>query len=137
WKGDLILKGVMSPEDAKMGIAAGVDAVYVSNHGGRQLESAPPAIQALPIIREAIGPSAPLVFDSGVRSGDDVVCALASGADFVMLGRPMLYAIAGSGRAGLNTFLNVLMDDVSIVMAQIGCRSPAEVGANCLVGTCG
>lgn len=137
WKGELILKGVMSPEDAKMGIAAGVDAVYVSNHGGRQLESAPPAIHALPVIRQAVGPSAPLVFDSGVRSGDDVVCALASGADFVMLGRPMLYAIAGSGRAGLDTFLNVLIDDVSIVMAQIGCRSPAEVGANCLAGTCG
>jgi len=67
-----------------------------------------------------------------VRSGDDIVCALASGANFVMLGRPMLYALADRGSAGLQEFLKVLIDDVSIVMAQIGCRSPSEVDAGCL-----
>ncbi|MEK9743140.1 MAG: alpha-hydroxy acid oxidase [Gammaproteobacteria bacterium] len=132
WRGRLILKGVMSPDDAVRALSTGADAVYVSNHGGRQLESAPPAIKMLPIIREAVGPSAPLIFDSGVRSGDDIVCALASGANFVMLGRPMLYALADRGSAGLHEFLKLLIDDVSIVMAQIGCRSPSEVDAGCL-----
>jgi tRNA-dihydrouridine synthase len=97
WKGKLIVKGVTSADDAKRIRKCGADAVYVSNHGGRQLDSVPPAIDLLPLIRNAVGPDYPLIFDSGVRSGEDVVKALALGADFVMVGRPILLCACGRG----------------------------------------
>lgn len=93
WKGKLVVKGVLSPTDALRIKAAGADAIYVSNHGGRQLDSAPAAIDALGPIRAAVGRDYPLLFDSGLRSGEDIVKALALGADFVMLGRPFLYDV--------------------------------------------
>ena len=88
WKGKLIVKGVLGSEDALRIRDAGADGVYVSNHGGRQLDSAPPAIRQLPLIREAVGPDYPLLFDSGVRNGEAVIKALALGADFVFVGKP-------------------------------------------------
>ena len=93
WKGRLIVKGVLDHDDARRIRDAGADAVYVSNHGGRQLDSAPAAIQVLPAIRAAVGPDYPLLFDSGVRNGESVIKALALGADFVFIGRPFLYAM--------------------------------------------
>ncbi len=120
WPGKLIVKGITSPEDAVRVQGLGVDAVYVSNHGGRQLDSAPPAIDLLPIIRNAVGPNYPLLFDSGIRNGEDVVKALALGADFVMLGRPTLYALAAAGGAGLQSLLQCFADDIDLAMAQIG-----------------
>ena len=123
----------MAERDAVQAVSSGVDAVYVSNHGGRQLESAPAAVKMLPRVRETVGIGFPLIFDSGIRSGDDIARSLASGADFVMLGRPMLYALGGKGEAGLREFLRLLIDDLSVVMAQLGCRSPAELNADCLV----
>lgn len=120
WKGKLIVKGVLSPVDAVRIKDAGADAVYVSNHGARQLDSAPPAIQALPLVRDAVGPDYPLIFDSGLRSGEDIVKAYALGADFVMLGRPMLYAIGADGARGLATLIDILADEISVVLAQIG-----------------
>jgi len=132
WKGNLVLKGVMSCEDAKRATAANVDAVYVSNHGGRQLESAPAAISRLSKIRTVLGDDTSVVFDSGVRNGDDVARALATGADFVMLGRPILYALAGRGEGGLNEFLRLLIDEFSIVMAQLGCTEPAQINHECI-----
>ena len=127
WPHKLILKGVMCAEDARNAVDAGVDAVYVSNHGGRQLDSAPPAISMLPLIREALGPEYPIVFDSGVRSGEDIVRTLASGAGFVMLGRPFLYALGAGGAGGLSQLLSLLMNELSTVMAQLGCTHPAQL----------
>jgi L-lactate dehydrogenase (cytochrome) len=120
WKGKLVVKGVLSPDDAVRIKDAGADAAYVSNHGARQLDSTPPAIQALPLVRDAVGPDYPLIFDSGLRSGEDIVKAYALGADFVMLGRPMLYAIGADGARGLSTLIDILADEISVVLAQIG-----------------
>ena len=89
WTGKLVVKGVLSPAEAVRIKDAGADAVYVSNHGGRQLDGAPAAIHALPQVRAAVGADYPLIFDSGIRSGEDIVKALALGADFVMLGRAL------------------------------------------------
>ena len=127
WPHKLILKGVMCAEDAHNAVDAGADAVYVSNHGGRQLDSAPAAISMLPLIREALGPEYPIVFDSGVRSGEDIVRTLASGAGFVMLGRPFLYALGADGAGGLSQLLSLLMNELSTVMAQLGCTRTAQL----------
>ena len=120
WKGKLIVKGVLNPDDAKRIRAAGADAVYVSNHGGRQLDSAPPAITALAQVRAALGPEFPLIFDSGVRSGEDILKALACGADLVMLGRPLLYALGADGARGLSSLLDAIVESLLVAMAQIG-----------------
>jgi L-lactate dehydrogenase (cytochrome) len=135
WKGALIVKGVMSPADALRVKAAGVDAIWVSNHGGRQLGSAPAAIQALPQIRRTVGPDFPLLFDSGIRSGEDVVKALAMGADFSMLGRPFLYAIGAAGAKGMTTLFDILEEDISTTLAQIGLTSVEQVDGNALAST--
>ena len=132
WDGKLIVKGITSPEDAARAQGLGVDAIYVSNHGGRQLDSAPPAIDILPIIRGAVGPDFPLLFDSGVRNGEDVVKALALGADFVMLGRPALYALAAAGGAGLQSLLQCFAEDIDLAMAQIGAARIDDIDAGCL-----
>jgi isopentenyl diphosphate isomerase/L-lactate dehydrogenase-like FMN-dependent dehydrogenase len=132
WKGKLIIKGVLSTEDAVDIKNAGADAIYVSNHGARQLDSAPAAINALPLIRQAVGKDFPLIFDSGIRSGEGIVKALALGADFVMLGRPMLYAIGAAGEAGLSTMIRNLSDEVSLTLAQTGLRKVEDVDVNVL-----
>jgi len=132
WPGKLVVKGVMSAEDAVRIRDAGADAIYVSNHGGRQLDSAPPAIHALPLIRAAVGPDYPLIFDSGVRTGEDVVKALAMGADFVMLGRPVLYAMGADGARGLATLFDMLIHDIDVTLAQIGARTVGEIDGDVL-----
>jgi len=121
WPGKLVVKGVLSAEDAVRCRDAGVDAVYVSNHGGRQLDSAPAAIQMLPLIRNAVGIDFPLIFDSGIRSGEAIIKALALGADFVMLGRPFLYAIGAAGQQGLDRVVSLLEQEVGLTLAQLGC----------------
>ena len=105
---------------------AGVDAVQVSSHGARQLDSAPSPISVLPAIRKAVGPDFPLFFDSGLRSGEDVVKAYDQGADFTFLGRILQFAIAiaaGGGEEGLQRLWDVLRDETSITLAQIGATS--------------
>ena len=99
---------------------AGVDGIQVSSHGARQLESAPTPIEVLPRIRAEVGFDYPLFFDSGIRSGEDVMRALQQGADFVFLGRILQYAIAAGGEPGLHRLWNILSDEMSIAMAQIG-----------------
>ncbi len=134
WQGRLIIKGITSARDAVRVRDAGVDAVYVSNHGGRQLDSVPAAIDLLPRIRAALGPNMPLLFDSGVRSGEDVVRALALGADFVMLGRPVLFAL-GAGRAkGLTMLLDCFVQDTDVAIAQLGLDSVAGLRSGVLFG---
>ncbi|MGI9393459.1 MAG: alpha-hydroxy acid oxidase [Boseongicola sp.] len=132
WAGKLIVKGITSPEDAVRVQSLGVDAIYVSNHGGRQLDSAPPAIDILPIIRDVVGPDYPLLFDSGIRNGEDVVKALALGADFVMLGRPILYALAAAGGEGLQALIQCFADDIDLAMAQIGVSRIEDIDAQTL-----
>ncbi len=133
WKGKLVIKGVSHVDDARKAIDAGVDAIYVSNHGGRQLDAAPAAITRLVEIRKALGPAATLFFDSGVRSGDDIVRAMACGADFVFLGRPFLYAMAAAGESGLQQIIDVLSQQVSTVMAQTGVTSVDQLTEDILV----
>lgn len=133
WNDNLVVKGVLDPGDALRIRQAGVDGIYVSNHGGRQLDSAPAAIDRLPLIREAVGADYPLLFDSGIRSGESVVKALALGADFVMLGRPFLYGLAAGGDAGLNRVIDVLENEISICMAQLGCTDINRINSDTLV----
>ncbi|OAN95156.1 alpha-hydroxy acid oxidase [Sulfitobacter geojensis] len=120
WQGKLVVKGVLDVEDAVMLKQAGVDAIQVSSHGARQLESAPAPIKVLPAIRKAVGPDIPLFFDSGLRSGEDVLKALHAGADFTFFGRILQFAIAAGGEDGLNALWQVLSDELSIAMAQTG-----------------
>lgn len=133
WKGKLVIKGISHVDDAKKAMDYGVDAIYVSNHGGRQLDAAPASITQLIKIRQTLGPDATLFFDSGVRSGDDIVRALACGADFVFLGRPFLYAMAANGACGLQQIIDVLAQQTSTVMAQCGVTSIADISSDILV----
>jgi L-lactate dehydrogenase (cytochrome) len=128
WRGQLIVKGVMHPDDAERIAKMGVDAIYVSNHGGRQLDAAPSAISALHQIRQRLGPQFPLVFDSGVRTGEDVVKALSCGANMVMLGRPVLYALAAGGEGGLQQWLASLREELWVTLSQLGLSRIQDVG---------
>ena len=123
WKGNLIIKGVMCAEDALLVQSEGVDGILVSNHGGRQLDASPPAISVLPHIRAAVGSGFPLLFDSGIRSGEDVVKALALGADFVLLGRAVLFALGANGSRGLDNLFDIFSSDIDTILAQIGCAN--------------
>ena len=120
WEGKLVVKGVMSQEDALKIKNEGADAIQVSNHGGRQLESATSAINALPLIREALGKEFPLIFDSGIRSGGDIVRALAFGADYVMIGRPLMYAIGADGAKGLRKIIEIIKGELSTTLGLVG-----------------
>ena len=137
WKGRLVVKGVTSVPDAVRIQASGVDAIYVSNHGGRQFDSVPPSIDLLPRIRSAVGPDYPLILDSGVRSGEDVVKALALGADFVMLGRPLLYALAAEADRGLYSLIRVFAEEIDLAMTQLGIGSIADLDAKSLFAPTG
>jgi len=120
WDGNLVAKGVTSVEDAQRLKAIGVDAIQVSTHGGRQLDSAPPPILALRDIRQAVGTNFPLFYDTGLRSGEDVVKAYAMGADFVFFGRALQFAIAAGGEASLTQYSNLIANDISLTLAQLG-----------------
>ena len=120
WPRTLVVKGVLAPADALAAKERGIDALYVSNHGGRQLDSVVPAIHMLPRIRQAVGEGYPLLFDSGVRNGDGIIKALALGADFVMLGRPFLYAIGADGERGMERIVEILREEISVSIAQLG-----------------
>jgi L-lactate dehydrogenase (cytochrome) len=126
WPGNLVVKGVLDPDDAVALRDAGVDAVQVSSHGARQLESAPAPIHALSAVRAAVGPDYPLFFDSGLRGGEDVVKAYAQGANFAFLGRNLQFAITAGGEEGLSQLWSVLRDETSITLAQIGATSLAQ-----------
>lgn len=123
WKGNLVIKGVLSARDAIKMKEMGVDAIQVSSHGGRQLDSAPPAILALARIRDAVGHDFPLFYDSGLRSGEDIIKAYAMGANFVFLGRPLLFAMAALRDKGLNQIVDIFATEISVALAQLGiCR---------------
>lgn len=129
WKGKLIVKGVMSPNDALKIKEAGADAIQVSNHGGRQLDSALPAIEALPLIRNIVGKEFPLIFDSGIRGGSDILRALALGANFVMLGRPLMYGIGADGSRGLKKILNIIKEELSTALGLVGLTDVNDISS--------
>lgn len=128
WPRKLLIKGVLVADDARLALQHGADGVVVSNHGGRQLDGARAAIDALPAIVEAVGGRMPVLFDSGVRRGADIVKALALGADFVFAGRATLYGAAAGGEAGVARALELLCSETDRVMALIGCNTVAELG---------
>ena len=131
WPGKLVAKGVLDTEDALRLRDAGVDAIQVSSHGGRQLDAAVPPILALRAIRAALGPDFPLFYDSGIHSGEDVVKAYAMGADFVFLGRVVLFALAAAQEAGLTRIRDMLSEEIEITLAQTG-----QTGMRALQGIC-
>jgi len=116
----VVLKGILTPADAIKAKEIGAQAVIVSNHGGRVLDCVPSAISALPLIRQAIGPSFPILFDSGVRSGSDIYKALALGANAVMIGRPFLHALTVAGALGVAHVLRLLKDELLVTMSLMG-----------------
>ncbi len=133
WKGKLIIKGVMSPDDAVQIKEAGADAIQVSNHGGRQLDSATAAINMLPLIRKSVGSDFPLIFDSGIRSGSDIVRALAFGADYAMIGRPVMYAMGADGRKGLRRIVEIIKEEVSTTLGLVGLNDINDVTSKIVI----
>lgn len=127
WKGPLVVKGLLHPADAEQAIAIGVDGIQVSNHGARQFNGTPAAIDALPAIVAAVKGRVAVLFDSGVRSGLDIMRALALGADFVLLGRAFQYGVAALGQAGGDLVTEILMADLKNNMSQTGCASLTEI----------
>lgn len=138
WPGKIIVKGVLSPKNAAQYATLGADALCVSNHGGRQLDAAPTVVSVLPAIRHAVGPHLPLMADGGVRSGLDIARLLALGADFVLAGRPFLFAMAaiGNKQGGLHA-INVFKDELRATMAQLGCTTPAALASHLYPNTSG
>jgi len=130
WKGKLVPKGLLSVEDCLKAKEIGCDGIVVSNHGGRQLASLPTSIEVLPAIRAAVGKDFPLILDSGIRSGEHIVEAIASGADFCLVGRAMIYAVAGLGVAGPKTALELLHAEMVQALGQIGYPTLAELRTN-------
>jgi L-lactate dehydrogenase (cytochrome) len=132
WPGKLILKGVMDAEDARLALAAGADAVVVSNHGGRQLDGAPSSISVLPEIVDAIAGRCEVLFDGGIRSGQDLAKALALGARGGLIGKSFLFALAASGEAGVNRALEIIRDELRVTLALTGTTSVGSAGAHML-----
>jgi (S)-mandelate dehydrogenase len=132
WPGELLLKGVLRPDDAERALAIGCEGVIVSNHGGRQLDGAIGALDALPAIVQAVGGRASVLMDGGVRRGADVVKALACGAQAVMVGRATLYGVCAAGEAGALRALDILADELVRTLQLCGLRSIAEIGPGLL-----
>ncbi len=134
WDGPMLVKGVQKGEDAKRLVGMGIDAIWVSNHSGRQFDGGPASISCLPAIRAAV-PDTPLVFDSGVMGGLDILRALALGADFVMLGRAFHYAVGALGEKGPPHLIKMLRDDMVSNMGQMGARTLGDLSARLIPET--
>ncbi len=133
WDGPIALKGIQHPDDARRAVDAGMDGVIVSNHGGRQVDGAIASLDALPGVVEAVGDQATVLFDSGVRTGSDVVKALALGARAVLLARPYAYGLALAGEAGVQHVLRCVQADLELTMALSGISRPDELTPEILV----
>ena len=129
----VVLKGVLHPDDARRAVELGAAAVVVSNHGGRQVDGAIASLDALPAVRDAVGPDATVLLDSGVRTGADVATALALGADAVLLGRPYLYGLAVAGERGVREVVENVIAELDLTMALTGARHPAALTRDLLV----
>ncbi|MSP05929.1 MAG: alpha-hydroxy-acid oxidizing protein [Acetobacteraceae bacterium] len=133
WPGKLLLKGVMHPEDARLAMGMGVDGLIVSNHGARQLDMMPSPLDVLPMIRAAVGPEVPLLLDSGVRRGSDIVAALCMGADFVLTGRATLYGATAGGLEGVQKAVSILQREIDLVLGQLGAVNLEALGPHFLL----
>ncbi|MDD9372331.1 MAG: alpha-hydroxy-acid oxidizing protein, partial [Acidimicrobiales bacterium] len=129
----IVLKGVLHPDDARAALDAGVDGLVVSNHGGRQIDGAVAALDALPTVLDAVEGRIPVLLDSGVRTGADVVKAVALGASAVLYGRPYVYGLGLGGQAGVEHVLRCLLGETDVTMALSGRRSLADLGPDLLV----
>ena len=134
WKGSLVIKGILEPDDARRARDLGADGIVVSNHGGRQLDGALSTATALPPIADAMRGEITILADSGVRDGLDVIRMLALGADGVLLGRAFVYALAAGGQAGVEMLLDRIEREMRVAMSLTGCRSIAEINASILAG---
>jgi L-lactate dehydrogenase (cytochrome) len=132
WHGRLVIKGVLDSEDARRAAAAGVDGVVVSNHGGRQLDSVPSTVRALPAIVDAVGDELEVLADGGVRTGLDVVKMIALGARAVLIGRAWAWSVAARGEAGVRHVLRVFKSDIDVALGLTGHRSVAELDRSAL-----
>lgn len=132
WNGPIVLKGILSASDALRAAAAGLDGVIVSNHGGRQVDGAIGALDALPAVAEAVGSRLTVMFDSGICGGADMLKALALGAQAVMIGRPYVYGLALGGEAGVRHVLRALRQDFELAMRLTGMSSLSDLGPDCL-----
>jgi lactate 2-monooxygenase len=132
WSGPIVLKGIQHADDARRATDAGMDGIVVSNHGGRQVDGAIASLDALPAIAEAVGDRLTVLFDSGVRTGADVLKALALGADAVLIGRPYAYGLAHGGQDGVRHVLRSLLADLDLAMALSGHRSVEELTTDSL-----
>src|SRR3954449_3954552 len=133
WDGPIVLKGVLHPEDARQAAAAGIDGVVVSNHGGRQIDGEIASLDALPGVVEAVGDRMAVLFDSGIRTGSDVVKALALGAKAVLVGRPYVYGLGLGGEDGVRHVLRSLLAELDLTMALAGCQSIADLTADAVL----
>jgi L-lactate dehydrogenase (cytochrome) len=133
WPGKLIVKGILDPEDAKLACAEGVDAIVVSNHGGRQLDSAPSTISMLPRIADAVAGRCEVLFDGGVQSGQDVLKALALGARACLIGKSFLYALAAMGGPGVSLALEIIRKELEVSMALAGRTDVQRIDRSVLV----
>jgi L-lactate dehydrogenase (cytochrome) len=133
WGGKLIIKGIMDPEDARLAVRSGADALIVSNHGGRQLDGAQSSIGALPAIVDEVGSRIEVHMDGGIRSGQDVIRALALGAKGVYIGRPFLYGLGAMGEAGVARCLEIIRNELDLTMAFCGLRDVRDVDRNILL----
>ena len=133
WDGKVIIKGVMDAEDAAKAMDVGADAIIVSNHGGRQLDGAPSSIAALPQIVDMVGGRCEVWMDGGIRSGQDVLRALALGADGTMIGRAFLYGLAAGGKTGVQQVLQIIQKELDLTMAFCGRRALGVVDSDILL----
>lgn len=133
WKGKLLIKGVLDPEDARDAVRFGADGIVVSNHGGRQLDGTIPTARALPNVADAVGDDLTVLADGGIRSGLDVVRTLALGARGVLLGRAYIYALAAAGQRGVSRELELFASDMRVTMTLIGAKSVHEITRDSLI----
>lgn len=133
WGGPLILKGILDPEDAKLAVKCGADAIIVSNHGGRQLDGAPSSIRSLPKIVDAVGKKTEIHFDGGIRSGQDALKALSLGAKGTYIGRSYIYGLGAYGEKGVTKALEIIRKELDTTMALCGKKSVASLGRDNLL----
>ena len=133
WRGNIALKGIMDPEDAREAVDRGVEAVIVSNHGGRQLDDVPSTIHALPAVADAVGDRCEVLMDGGVRSGLDVVKALSLGARSCLVGRPWAYAVAARGEAGVDHILRIMREEMLVTLGLTGVNDVGDLDRSALV----
>lgn len=132
WDGNLIIKGILNPDDAKLAIQSGANGIIVSNHGGRQLDSVSSTIKILPYIRDAVDNKATIIMDGGIRSGLDIVKSIANGAQSVLIGRPWIWSLAAKGQDGLTALLETFKSEINVCMSLTGTTNIVNITENIL-----